>query len=823
MRFSILQVTATIVVGLLVMTCASAPSPTRPPSPLPTSSRLPPNPLPTQSTSAVNPVGARIAAGFGNTCALTSGGGVRCWGANSAGQAGNGTTTESLVPVDVSGLASGVSAIATGGYHTCALLSGGGVKCWGVNLFGQLGNSSTTDSNVPVDVSGLASGVSAISAGFHHTCAISSDGGVTCWGANEFGQLGNGTTANSNVPINAKGLATGVSAIAAGHEHTCALTWGGRVQCWGSNGSGQLGNGTTTTSSVPVDVSRLAGGVSAIAAGSRHTCALTSGRGIRCWGMNGFGQLGNGTTIDSNTPVDVSGLASGVSAIAAGAEHACVLTLGDAVKCWGSNWAGQLGDGSLTDSLVPGDVASLTSGVSAIAVGYRHTCALLSGGGIKCWGEDAGGPLGNGSTTGSRVPVDVDLAAPSASTEPPAPISAALPIRGSALDGSAVRAILMAPGPGGSLYVSISAPAGPVRLALLDQAGIPQAGWPVVLADTVSCELLLPVGDGSVRVVCTLENPGNLYDPMGAFALDAKGAMLAGWPAVLGCCITDGHLVGDALVLLASSPTTDVEPVPAGQPVSIQQVSTVAADGSIRRGVQVPMFANEPDGVADNIALVSGFEDGIESRPSLGPDGRIVITVGSFKRSATRVLIFDLDRKTVLARSAELPIASVEKPSDPEVCAVRTPNPPIVAVDGTVFVFSELDPRVFALDSSLEVVRGWPYRPSTPMVRDPFSWCSDPRGTPTVGPDSTLYLPLQARDATVGGSIVAVGPDGRVRPGWPVVLSRVGAGFWSVVVGSDGTVFALAIEPEGGNTSSASILAIAPDSTVLYTTTIIDP
>jgi len=125
------------------------------------------------------------------------------------------------------------------------------------------------------------------------------------------------------------------------------------------------------------------------------------------------------------------------------------------------------------------------------------------------------------------------------------------------------------------------------------------------------------------------------------------------------------------------------------------------ADGTIRRGVQVPIFADGPDGVADNIALDSGFDDGIESGPTFGPDGRIVITVGSYERSATRVLVFDADKKAVLARSAELPIASVEKPSDPEVCVVRTPNPPIVAADGTVFVFSELDTRVFALDPSL--------------------------------------------------------------------------------------------------------------------------
>ena len=350
-----------------------------------------------------------IATGGRHTCALTADGGVKCWGDNWAGQLGDGTDYNyRLTPVDVSGLASGVSAIAAGYDHTCALTVGGGVKCWGWNGYGQLGDGTTTNRLTPINVSGLASGVSAFTAGDLHTCALTTGGGVKCWGGNGRGQLGNGTTDQHPTPVSVSGLASGVSAIAAGGWHTCALTTEGGVKCWGFNESGQLGDNSAYNNRLtPVDVSGLSSGVSAITAGEFHTCALTGGGGVKCWGYNHLGQLGDGTTLRRLTPVDVSGLSSGVSAITAGVYHTCARTSGGGVKCWGYNLSGQLGDGTTTERHTPVDVSGLASGVSAIAAGDIHTCARTSAGGVKCWGSNDLGQLGDGTTTERHTPVNV--------------------------------------------------------------------------------------------------------------------------------------------------------------------------------------------------------------------------------------------------------------------------------------------------------------------------------------------------------------------------------------------------------------------------------
>ncbi|MFN8491612.1 MAG: SdrD B-like domain-containing protein [Caldilineaceae bacterium] len=351
----------------------------------------------------------QVSAGSNHTCGLTTSSGVVCWGYNVAGQLGNGNNSDSNIPMPVSGLTSGVSAISAGGIHTCALTTSGGVVCWGSNGFGQLGTGNNNDSNVPVPVSGLTSGVSAISAGTRHTCALTTNGGVVCWGHNYFGELGNGNNNDSNVPVPVSGLTSGVSAISVGDSHTCALTTSGGVVCWGWNLSGQLGNGNNNDSNLPTAVSILSSGVSAISTGDDHTCAVFLNNGLMCWGSNSAGELGTGNNNDSNTPVPVSGLTSGVSAISAGGSHTCAVAFNNGLMCWGANYSGQLGTGNNSNSNVPVPVSGLTSGVSAISLGRAHTCAVTTVGNIPCWGWNVFGQLGNGNNTDSNVPTSVDL------------------------------------------------------------------------------------------------------------------------------------------------------------------------------------------------------------------------------------------------------------------------------------------------------------------------------------------------------------------------------------------------------------------------------
>ena len=357
---------------------------------------------------------AAVSAGGQFTCAVTTAGGVQCWGRNNSGQFGDGTTTDSAVPVDVIDLESGVVAIASGNIHACALTTEGGVQCWGSNSQGQLGaETGDLDSTTPVGVVGLETGVVAIASGDLHTCAVTTAGGVKCWGVDGGWQGYGNTTTPVDVLEEPGGQPLGeIAGITAGGEHTCALTDAGGVKCWGRNGWGQLGNGTISGGR-PVDVcqsfdeeegvcTELLSNVAAIDAGYSHTCALTNAGAIKCWGNNSHGQLGNGDGSYSwATPTDVSGLQSGAAAINAGGLHTCAITTGGGVKCWGMNFFGQVGDGTSTDRPTPVDVLGLSSGVAAVSAGSAyHTCALTDTGAVTCWGGNDYGQTGDSDGDG---------------------------------------------------------------------------------------------------------------------------------------------------------------------------------------------------------------------------------------------------------------------------------------------------------------------------------------------------------------------------------------------------------------------------------------
>ncbi|WP_338796768.1 IPTL-CTERM sorting domain-containing protein [Acidovorax sp. DW039] len=347
----------------------------------------------------------QAALGVGHTCALTTSGSVLCWGDNSKGQLGDGTTTNRDVPTAVQGISGEVQSIATGASHTCALTTAGALYCWGENAIGQLGNGSMVNSNVPQAVQGLAGGVLQVATGNYSTCAVTTAGAAMCWGQNAQGQLGDGSTTFSNVPKAVQNLGSGVRSIAAGLEHTCAATAAGAVYCWGSNGSGQLGNGSTSPRDVPVAVENLSGSVRNIAVGLYHTCAVTVANALQCWGSNTYGQLGDGTSSNRTTPLTVSGVGSGVKQVAAGSMNTCALTTSGGVSCWGT--ALGLGDGSTSSRNTPGPVPGLGNTVQMIAEGYSHTCAVTTAGALYCWGRNDKGQLGNRSLTDSSVPVPV--------------------------------------------------------------------------------------------------------------------------------------------------------------------------------------------------------------------------------------------------------------------------------------------------------------------------------------------------------------------------------------------------------------------------------
>jgi alpha-tubulin suppressor-like RCC1 family protein len=356
-----------------------------------------------------------IALGGSHSCAVTANRRVKCWGYNGVGQLGDSTITERHAPVFVKNVARARD-IAAGAAHTCATVSRDRAKCWGANNYGQLGDGTTTSRTIPVGVRGRAF-FAKIAAGLAHTCAINNvdfDTSVAfCWGRGDVGQIGDGHSLDRFKPSEVEGDTFRIVSIAAGFSHSCSVASRRRggdfiAHCWGANGVGQLGDGTKANANFPQRVRRLRVAFE-IAGGANHTCALIPpAGGVKCWGHNGFGQLGDGTNTQRLTPVWVKGLRRGAEAIAVGNYHSCARMGGGGVKCWGANNFGQLGDGTTSSRNVPGFVYRLRRGVTQIALGGSHTCAKVGAGAIKCWGANNNGQLGDGTTSQSSIPVEVE-------------------------------------------------------------------------------------------------------------------------------------------------------------------------------------------------------------------------------------------------------------------------------------------------------------------------------------------------------------------------------------------------------------------------------
>ena len=413
-----------------------------------------------------------LAAGRGHTCALLDGGNVKCWGLNGSGQLGLGDNNgrgddtgemgHNLPKVNLNDADNTVhtaQSLAVGGYHTCAILDDGSVKCWGFNYNGQLGlgdgkkaDSYNTPQAVNLGTNSLTSApytAQSLAAGDNHTCAILDDGSVRCWGRNTNGQLGLGHTTNQSasqaqaqntpqaVNLGTNSLTSAsytAESLALGGDHTCAILDDGSVKCWGNNPSGQLGLGHTTNQNSPQTVNSLGTSVQSLAGGEAHTCALLDNGSVKCWGNNTSGQLGLGNTTGQNTPQAV-GLGTDRTArkLFLGNRSACVVLDNDEVKCWGENGGGHLGQGNrsvldmnefgITHAEVKdsnknfgneaGETVSTLPAINlgtdqttgnahtaiSLAIGEYHICAILDNGSVKCWGHNSYGQLGQGNKT----------------------------------------------------------------------------------------------------------------------------------------------------------------------------------------------------------------------------------------------------------------------------------------------------------------------------------------------------------------------------------------------------------------------------------------
>ena len=368
--------------------------------PIPARPVVAPDPIP----SALNfpKDGGTIAAGRGHTCVLSDGR-VACWGSNDNGQLGDGSQDSHFEPSIVAADFA-FSQISAGFNHTCGLTTGNEIVCWGSNSTGQLGDGTTQPRTAPVRINTTAS-FGLVRTGRDHTCALSKSKTVFCWGSNTDGQLGDGTLQRRNSPIDVDDIPGQVTDLTVGRDHTCALTGNGEAWCWGRNEFGQLGDGTSTSRNKPTRV-KYDGQFVSISAGGSHTCAVTTSNEAWCWGRNNMGQLGFSGAASSPTPHAVTSAAQ-FSTITAGLTFTCARGKDASAWCWGLNGVGQLGDGTTSSHMVPTQVKGLPTRLLSLNAGSGHACAVNDRSEVWCWGSNVDGQIGRVDREGSPVPVRI--------------------------------------------------------------------------------------------------------------------------------------------------------------------------------------------------------------------------------------------------------------------------------------------------------------------------------------------------------------------------------------------------------------------------------
>ena len=363
-----------------------------------------------------------MTAGTEFTCAILHDGTVRCWGVNFNEQLGTGSTAATgLTPVEVTGLPKPATALALGADFGCALLNDGSVWCWGNDVVGELGNGIFSSMSgpagyAPAQVKNLGSPVTALAAGYDHACAVVNKASVWCWGVNGQGELGTGSLTTTtpdgiNLPVQAKVDTGTIVAVAAGVEASYALfSNDGIIESWGGSESGQLGNGSTSPTTAIQDVGLTLTALSVTSGTFSYlACAIGGTGGLYCWGDNSQGALGPAETLtfDPN-PIQITGLPSTPSVASQGSSTVCAILHNGTLYCWGANGNGQAGQASPSSFSTPTRVTGFTGTPTAVSVGYSHTCALMSGGAVWCWGDDNFGELGDGQMENSPAPVQVN-------------------------------------------------------------------------------------------------------------------------------------------------------------------------------------------------------------------------------------------------------------------------------------------------------------------------------------------------------------------------------------------------------------------------------